>query len=80
MRSLKLHVSVENNDSDVEGGEQMKPACNLRRLYQKRMNENEVLGGKKKSKGMKRFPCLVVQHTVLHVPDAGLPALFKSSH
>lgn len=47
MRSLKLHVSVENNDSDVEGGEQMKPACNRRRLHQKRMNENEVLGGKK---------------------------------
>lgn len=77
MRSLKLHVSVENNDSNVEGGEQMKPARNLRRLHQERMNENEVLGGKK-PKGMKRFPCVVVQHTVLH--DAGLPALFKSSH
>lgn len=75
MRNLELHVSVEN--TDVEGGKQMKPAGNLRRPHQKRMNENEVLGGKK-SKGMKRFQ--MVPHIVLHVLDAGLPALFKSSH
>lgn len=40
-RNLQLHVIVENNDSDVEDGERMKPVCNLRCLHQEGMNENE---------------------------------------
>lgn len=40
-RNLGLHVIVENNDSDVEDGERMKPVCNLMCLHQKGTIENE---------------------------------------